>query len=320
MIKAFDLLKASLEPPKHELNELDWKAALSPDKKRLTEHLSAFANQPGGGYLVYGVDSSGTPAGVDETTVETTVNQLANLGRAGLEPPVALDHAVEDYESVRLLFVHVPESAVKPVHLRGKGLEDACIRSGGTTRRAARQEIGTLMLNSRTPRWEELHASVLLPDTEFTAKLNVEPIFKMLERPATTTQEETLAWMAGERFIVREPVGGGYITNLGAIAAAQTLADFPDLSRKAVRVVVYDGLNKAKTKQEQEGTKGYAISFQGLMQFVMSLLPQSEVIEEALNGFGADSGSHREKTGEASRPRQQVQEIRRVCTVLGLAA
>jgi predicted HTH transcriptional regulator len=178
---------------------------------------------------------------------------------------------------MRLLFVHVPESAVKPVHLRGKGLEDAFIRSGGTTRRASRQEIGTLMLNSRTPRWEELHASVLLPDTEFAAKLNVEPIYKMLERPAPATPEETLAWMAGERFIAREPAGGG-----GYITAARKLADFPDLSRKAVRVVVYGGLNKATTKQEQEGTKGYAVSFQGLLQFVMSLLPQSEVIEQAL--------------------------------------
>ncbi len=36
MTKALGLLKASLEPPKHELNELDWKAELSPDKKRLT--------------------------------------------------------------------------------------------------------------------------------------------------------------------------------------------------------------------------------------------------------------------------------------------
>ncbi len=35
MTKALELLRASLEPPKHELNELDWKAALSPDNKRL---------------------------------------------------------------------------------------------------------------------------------------------------------------------------------------------------------------------------------------------------------------------------------------------
>lgn len=280
--KALNLLTASLKPPRHELNELDWKAALSPDKKRLTEHLSALANQPGGGYLVFGVDNSGIPLGIHEDTVEKIVTQLANLGREGLDPPLALDHAVEEFNGVRLLFVHAPESNVKPVHLRGKSLDEAFIRSGGTTRKASRQEIGTLMLNSRTPRWEDLHASVLLSDSALAASLNVEPIFSMLERPVATSPEEMLAWLAAERFIVREPSGGGYITNLGAMAAGRKLADFPDLSRKAVRVVVYDGMNKAITKLEQEGTKGYAISFQGLLQFVMSLLPQSEIIEQAL--------------------------------------
>jgi ATP-dependent DNA helicase RecG len=282
MNKAIELLKASLEPPKHELNELDWKAALSPDKKRLAEHLSALSNQPGGGCLVFGVDSTGTLAGVDEKTVEAAMTQLANLGRAGLEPPITLDHAVESYEGTRLLFIHVPESDVKPVHLRGKGLEHVFIRSGGTTRRASRQEIGALMLNSRTPRWEELRASLLLEDIAYTTKLDIEPIFRMLERPATTRIDETCAWMEAERFIIRESAGGGYITNLGAIAVAKRLMDFPDLSRKVIRVVVYDGLNKAITKQEVEGRKGYAIGFQKLIGFVSSLLPQSEVIERAL--------------------------------------
>lgn len=69
MTKALELLGASLEPPKHELNELDWKAALSSDKKRLTKHLSALSNQPGGGYLVFGVDNTGTPVGVDGNKV-----------------------------------------------------------------------------------------------------------------------------------------------------------------------------------------------------------------------------------------------------------
>jgi ATP-dependent DNA helicase RecG len=280
--QALGLLAASLHPPRHELNELDWKAALSPDKKRLTEHLSALANQSGGGYLVFGVDNSGAAIGIEPEAVEKAVTQLANLGRAGLEPPLALDHAVEEFNGVRLLFVHVSESAVKPVHLRGKSLDEAFIRSGGTTRKASRQEIGTLMLNSRTPRWEELHASVLLSGAALATSLNVEPIFSMLERPVATSPDEMLAWMAAERFIVRDPAAGGHITNLGAIAAARRLADFPDFSRKAVRVVVYDGLNKATTKLEQEGTKGYAISFQGLLQFVMSLLPQSEIVEQAL--------------------------------------
>jgi ATP-dependent DNA helicase RecG len=282
LTRSMDFLKASLEPPRHELNELDWKAALSPDKKRLSEHLSALANLPGGGFLVFGVNNAGTAIGVDEATIEITINKLANIGRDGLEPPISLDHAVEAFGAGRVLFVHVPESAVKPVHLRGKSLEHAFIRSGGTTRAASRQEIGVMMLHSRTPRWEELHASLHLSDEEMMERLNVEPIFKMLERPLPTSPAETMIWMAGESFVDRVPGGGGYVTNLGAISASRKLEEFPDLSRKVVRIVVYDGLNKTKTKREKEGTKGYAISFQGIMSFVMSLLPQSEVIQQAL--------------------------------------
>lgn len=162
----------SLEPPRHELNELDWKAALSSDKKRLAEHLSALSNYPGGGFLVYGVDNSGTPVGISDADVEKVANHLANLGRDAVEPPLALDHAIENFRDVRLLFIHVPESSVKPVHLRGKGLEHAFIRSNGTTRQASRQEIGTLMLHSRTPRWEELRASVLVDEDTLLAKLS----------------------------------------------------------------------------------------------------------------------------------------------------
>ncbi len=152
--RANALLAASLEEPRHELNELDWKASLSPDKRRLTEHLSAFSNHPGGGFFVFGVDSTGTPRDLDAATVEKIINQLSNLAREALEPPVALDHALETREAARLLFVHVPESSVKPVHLRGKSLDSAFIRSGGTTRAASRQEVGTLMIHSRTPRWK----------------------------------------------------------------------------------------------------------------------------------------------------------------------
>jgi ATP-dependent DNA helicase RecG len=280
--KAVELLSESLEPPHHELNELDWKSALSPDKRRLTEHLSAFGNYPGGGFLVFGVTNDGIPTTLEADVVEKTINQLANLGREALDHPLVLDHAVETFKGERLLFVHILESALKPVHLRGKSLETAFIRSGGTTRGASRQEIGTMMLHSRTPRWEELHASTLLTEEELVSKLEGGPILKMLERPMPSSAEETLIWMAAEKFVSMEPSGGGYITNLGAIAAARKLVDFPDMSRKAVRVVIYDGLNKEKTKLEQEGTRGYAISFQGLLAYVASHLPQVEVIENAL--------------------------------------
>ncbi len=96
--KAIDLLNASLDPPKHELNELDWKSGLSPDKKRLTEHLSAFANYPGGGFLVYGINPSGKLLGIEESEIPVILTRSDNLGRSGLEPALAIDFAVGDYK------------------------------------------------------------------------------------------------------------------------------------------------------------------------------------------------------------------------------
>lgn len=282
LAKALELLRASLAPPRHELSELDWKAGLSAETKRLNEHLSAFANLPGGGYFVFGVDATGTPRGVGEQEGAVIVNRLANLGRDALEPPLVLDHAVESVNSTKLLFVYVHESPVKPVHLRSKTLEHAFIRSAGTTRKASRQEIGTLMLHSRTPRWEELRASRLLPDAGLVERLDARSILGMLERPMPGDDSSLLAWLSEEGFVTSEPAGGGYITNLGAIAAARRLEEFPDVSRKSVRVIVYHGINKEKTQKEVEGGKGYALGFQGLIQYVRSLLPQSEVIEQAL--------------------------------------
>jgi len=51
--KALALLSNSLEKPKHEHNELDWKVGLSSDKKRLLEHLSTKRNLSGGRITEY---------------------------------------------------------------------------------------------------------------------------------------------------------------------------------------------------------------------------------------------------------------------------
>jgi len=282
IIRARALLASSLEKPKHEHNELDWKVGLSSDKKRLAEHLSALANFPGGGFLVYGVNDAGDLNGVNSAEIEAIVNTLANIGRESLDPPISLDYATEYYEGIPLLIVHVAESDIKPVHIRGKGLDDAFIRSAGTTRKASRSEVGTFMLNSRMPCWEELRATTLLSEDELLNKLSIEPILKMLDRTLPTTQDERLGWAQAEGFVSLEPSGGGYITNLGAIAASNQLSQFSDISRKSLRVIVYNGTNEVALKLEQEGSKGYAIGFQGILKFVTNQLPQSEIIHDAL--------------------------------------
>lgn len=156
--QAVTSLKGSLEPVPHEINELDWKVCLSDDKERLVEHMIAFANLPNGGCLVFGISDAGAKLlGTNQAQAQDIITRLSNLGRDAIEPPLVLDHAIVEYDAVPLLLVYISEHPNKPVHRRGKSIEDSWIRSGGTTRKASRADIsftnpGTLLPGKRLDR------------------------------------------------------------------------------------------------------------------------------------------------------------------------
>ena len=81
---------------------------------------------------------------------------------------------------------------------------------------------------------------------------------------------------------MKAPGNRWHVTNLGAIVLAKQLSDFPSVARKAVRVVSYDGRSRVKTIKEQTGSRGYAVSYQGLIAYITGLLPSNEVIEKAI--------------------------------------
>lgn len=280
--QAVTSLKGSLEPVPHEINELDWKVCLSDDKERLVEHMIAFANLPNGGCLVFGISDAGAKLlGTNQAQAQDIITRLSNLGRDAIEPPLVLDHAIVEYDAVPLLLVYISEHPNKPVHRRGKSIEDSWIRSGGTTRKASRADIGSLMLNSHAPRWEELRASSLLSADDVIAKLDLATIAKLLQRPLPEDQRELLRWLTEESMVI--PDGNGYyITNFGGIAAARELEGFESLRRKRIRVIRYRGNNKVETIDELLGNKGYAAGFEGLIGYLKRILPHSEIIQQSL--------------------------------------
>jgi ATP-dependent DNA helicase RecG len=281
--RAFDFLEKSLVPLPQELNEIDWKIALSENNEKLSRHLSAFANHPGGGFMVYGIDDKTAEiVGVERNQVNTIVEKLSNLTRDTLDPKVKMDHSVEQYQNKELLFVHIKESAVKPVQIAGKTMEDVYIRNGGTTRKASKPEIGSLMLNSKLPVFEELHASNLKTKVQVLSMLDYTAILKMLNKPVPTDIEELFQWMHAEKMIDPFESDGYYITNFGALAAGIDLKQFDGLTRKSVRLIKYQGKDKTGESREFPGNKGYAIGFEGLILFIKGLLPGSEVVKNAL--------------------------------------
>ncbi|MFP4533627.1 MAG: ATP-binding protein [Desulfobacterales bacterium] len=106
--------------------------------------------------------------------------------------------------------------------------------------------------------------------------------FDLLKLPLPEGRDGILAALEAERMIQRGKGGQWNITNLGAVLFARKLSDFSKLERKAVRVILYNGENRIETIREQEGTKGYAAGFEGLIGFVSNLLPKNEVIGQAL--------------------------------------
>ncbi|MEI6138409.1 MAG: ATP-binding protein [Mariniphaga sp.] len=261
--KALQILEHSLGNIPQELNELDWKENLSPNSEKLCKHLSAFSNLPGGGYLIFGIDdATGKPIGINKTDTDEIVKKISNLCRNGITPVIIIEHSVEDFKGKPVLLVHVKESAVKPVYLTGKSIEESYIRSGSTTRKASRQEIGGLMLNSKTPVFEELHASKLKNSMEVITTLDYATIYKLLNKPIPSSIREITSWMQDEKMLFQVDEDGYYITNLGALAAAQNLNEYDGLARKAIRLIKYEGKNKIVASKEFPGSKGYAIGFE----------------------------------------------------------
>jgi SOS-response transcriptional repressor LexA len=131
------------------------------------------------------------------------------------------------------------------------------------------------------PDWLDEPSKVGLTPQEVVDLLDTQAFFELLKQPYPQGRDGVIDRLLRERLLEQGP-GGLEIRRLGALLLAKQLTDFPDLSRKAPRAVVYTGTAKTETRLDQPGTKGYAVGFQGLVRFVMAQLPQNEVIEDAL--------------------------------------
>ncbi|MCU7907142.1 MAG: putative DNA binding domain-containing protein [Candidatus Thiodiazotropha sp. (ex Epidulcina cf. delphinae)] len=106
--------------------------------------------------------------------------------------------------------------------------------------------------------------------------------FDLLELPLPDGLAAILDALAKDELVHPCDAGDWDITHLGALLFAKKLDDFPGLKRKSMRVIHYKGRGRVQTLREQTGGKGYASGFEGLISFIMALVPSNEVIEQAL--------------------------------------
>jgi ATP-dependent DNA helicase RecG len=279
--KGLSILSKSLRPIPTELNELDWKSGLSDKSERLAQHVSAFSNYSGGGFMVFGINNDGVIQAMTKETVNEIVGKIGNIARNNLAQPIGVDHAVLEFEGKSVLFIYIPEYHDKPVHLRGGDIFDSYKRSAGQTVKLTRPEVKLLIAHSTGLSFESQIAQRDLSEDEVLKILDFDSYFRLQDKRLPETKNGILQILESDALIEKSNSLWN-ITNLGALLFAKDISTFKEIRRKATRVIVYKTTGRINAIKEQDGNKGYASGFEGLIQYIMDQLPTNEVIENAL--------------------------------------
>lgn len=266
---AIRVLRDSLYPIPSELNELDWKSGLSDKSDRLAQHISAFANMKGGGVLVYGVNNDGTCFSLNKDIIDKTVQTLGNIAHNNLAYSIQIEHSVMEFDGYNLLFVYIPEQSDKPVHLRGKDIYTSYHRSAGQTVKMSRNQVKALIAASQGITFEQQVAKDCLTKEDVLKLINYKALYRLLDKNIPQSTDSIIERLVDYQ-LCRNEGDTWSITNLGAILFANKLQDFPNMIGHEVVVRKYVGTNNRFQEFEQHGSYGYAVGFEGLVDFIMN--------------------------------------------------
>lgn len=259
-------------PSEHQ--RLEFKEAKTQfDTAKLRQYCVALANE-GGGTLLLGVADQPPRPVVSSQAFPDTVKTAQELFQA-----IGFRVDIEEvrHPDGRVLVFHIPSRPRGTAyHLDGKYL----MRAGEALVPMSEDQLRRIFAEGE-PDWLEEYSLTDLDAQQVVELLDVQNFFELLKLPYPTDRTGVIDRLLRER-LVDERSGSYAIRRLGALLLARRLEDFPDIARKVPRVVVYGGTSKLDTRLDQSGVKGYAVGFQGLVQFVMNQLPQNEVIEDAL--------------------------------------
>lgn len=184
----------------------------------------------------------------------------------------------DNEEEKPIVIFEIPSAQYQPIRFELIGY----VRVGSYTRKLTEfPEKEAKIWNKRGQKSFEIEiAKKNITAEEVIKLLDTQAFFDLLKLPYPTTRDAVLEKFESEKFI-KAASGKYHITNLGAILFAKNIEEFDQLSRKAPRVIVYKGKNRIITEREQPGKKGYAIGFDGLVNFINNLLPANEEIGRA---------------------------------------
>ncbi|MCB9230635.1 MAG: putative DNA binding domain-containing protein [Bacteroidia bacterium] len=279
------ILKELARQP-HESEWLEFKQNFhSPEE--IGERISALANgaclsNKTHGFLIFGIED-----GSHKITGTTFQAKSAKKGKEELENWLLqrLDPRIDfkTYEffyskNVRISMYAIPAATNRPV----KFAHHAFIRIGSYTRslKDFPEKEAKIWAKGNYVKFEKKIAATSLSPQNVVSLLDTQSYFDLIKLPYPSSRAGVIEKFLSESLIEKQNTKYS-ITNLGAILLAKNLEDFPDISRKSIRVIVYQGKTKIKTIREFSGKKGYVAGYHELIEWINSQVPANEEIEKS---------------------------------------
>jgi predicted HTH transcriptional regulator len=255
--------------------------------QEIGEYISALSNsacyhKQSFAYLVFGIeDSTHRLVGTDfHPLTEKRGNQeLENWLVTQLNPKIDVNIFETEINGLRFALFKIQSTRNTPVSFKGEYF----IRIGSYKKKLddhPEREREIWKIESK-PIFENLNAVENASEEDVLQLIDYPAFFDMFKLPLPDNRKGIIERMLQEKIITK--VTQGYqIKNIGALLFAKDINRFDNISRKAVRVIFYDGKNRINTIKEQTGIKGYASGFEGLIRYLDDNLPSNEVIDKAL--------------------------------------
>ncbi|WP_114418429.1 ATP-binding protein [Marinospirillum perlucidum] len=236
-------------------------------------------------YMLWGIDDSraavvGTRFNPDIQKAHS--QELAFWLARQLQPSIAFEFRRVEHPEGLVVILEIPAATSSPVAF--KNIPYIRIGSAMPKLTDYPERYQQLIERLRPYTWEHALARQYVSGDEVLSLLDYSSYFKLTQQPLPDNRQGIFDKLEAERLIQKDVGEYWNITNLGAILFAHDLTLFSNsLARKAVRFIAYAGKNKAaQVSHRVEGKKGYAVGFEGLIEYIKDILPKNEHIDLAL--------------------------------------
>ena len=268
-------------------NETEWVEFKhnNADAPIIGKYISAIANSSAligkqSGYIVWGVDDTSHKVigtSFKPSTAKHKQQELESWLLQKTAPKIDFrfyDFTTADDKAVVIL--EVQAATHTPVQFDGSEY----IRVGSYKKRLnefKEKERALWRVFDKTP-FEYQSAAVNITVEDVLKLIDYPSYFDLTKQALPEGRTGILKALEAERFINCNNNNSWNISNLGAILFARKLQDFRHLTRKAVRLILYKGNSRIETIREREESKGYAVGYEGLVDYLKTLLPSNEEI------------------------------------------